>query len=1531
MDGCKNFKKSVLFLSDLYYTIISMKNFSKKLFSIFLSAFFVAGSFNLSFANVDTNQETFTNLINEKVLNYSSVTDSYNANNEGVIVWIQDLHNDFVTQKKIYNILNILTRISDFEVYGEGIVDETLDVSFFNSISNKQIKEKTINDLFQTSVLSGCEYFALLNGNKKVKGIEDKKVYEENLKLLEYINKNKEFNNFLIETLISYVKNLKQHSVINKDLSLKLSNLNEINAITNYPNLYKYQTVYENLSGLNRRKLNAQFKNFVNKYRNNPKIYDLLKQNSDYGYAKIYDYIIKETELTETEKKNKELFSFFENTKLITEINSIKLLYEKEAAINELLSLQISEKSEKEILNLEHFSYLLKDLVNTNILPQHYTELKENQKYVSILFQKYLPKNISCFALSILNNKTFFEFYDTNLYRNKIFIENLVKDNSNKIIVAGGFHCDITKELKKQNKSYMVLTPSTNINSAFNKLFATTIKYGSNEEIVNNIMSVISSWKIFFADTVSFQNEINNWLSQNPLSKNTQISVKQNIDGYTVTINYNGTVLTKTFLQNEEQNNTIQHLTKSNKNAVVDQILKIASRPNLFGQNVTVKITSAKTLLDETNFLPMSVSVDNDTAIISVNENFLTQLYNNEQSLTETAVKLLYFSYSKTVNTDTFIGFINSNYENLQKIYSIKTRLASTQTSLFARIKAKIKNLAVKVKNAITNFKKANLIPQEVDQKDITTIHEQNMAQALKQATIARQNRSYLKTFTQPPIGAFIRLEIPNDNGTSSVTIEGKNFNSIDSVLHAETLTFIDFLKNYIQEFEMLPSGNLTEKGTFLTQLLDLAIINGHHISNKTFQKRPMLLSNLGITIDYSQKRDINTVFTETNAILKFVNDQLGNPLSNVTLYCTLAPCNKCVRTMSALGIDTLVYGSPSVNQNHKSINTLINNGIKVEGNVLQKQCDERIQNYRFMNASPLRTKIASIIQNVRRFTSSFFKKSEKSLKRLLNAVTTSEQNIITITQTITDLQNELDWANLQSNETALNELIDLLKQTDAYEDSSKRAGLIYAIKNKCLIKINDGKIYFYNKQGQQLDFYIGIDGKFAASQNYLNKMNILAQVKNFADLDDNLALRDMSFNKDIQSIFSTLTLYGIAQILPVTGNTLEKVKIRLDPLTSAIKNLIPAIYIENAALSCTVENGEFVIDENYTENIAKSALNAENIKYLETLFGGLQSEWYNLFVSFVTETKNLRASPDASYGDFIDVLLKKQPIPDFIKEKISKRKILSRQQAEKELNEIYLQVIQENFSKEIFLSAMKVLSLVELSRLYFSQDPQDTKEAVRLRQDIESIDNGQNLSQKLTSNVRYIITAFRPNLVRENVAQYFKRIVQQKYPELDVISTGQTTICVYKKAVNKSVPLRNEINNGTPAQNIIFTGDEFNVGGVDYPIYMLQREQGNDGLVVINTNSSVFEGDFVSLTEIDDFPSDISVGGNIKRNVLLQQLILSIVEENIGLISTNPDYEPVNIAQELKERIFNINQSLSFDVIRKTKNAIVGDMLKAA
>ena len=60
--------------------------------------------------------------------------------------------------------------------------------------------------------------------------------------------------------------------------------------------------------------------------------------------------------------------------------------------------------------------------------------------------------------------------------------------------------------------------------------------------------------------------------------------------------------------------------------------------------------------------------------------------------------------------------------------------------------------------------------------------------------------------------------------------------------------------------------------------LLDLVLINGQNIKRRVFQDRTYLLSSLGIHIDYSKKINIDTVFAESNAVLKCVNNQLGDP-----------------------------------------------------------------------------------------------------------------------------------------------------------------------------------------------------------------------------------------------------------------------------------------------------------------------------------------------------------------------------------------------------------------------------------------------------------------------------------------------------------------------------------------------------------------------------------------------------------------------------------------------------------------------------
>lgn len=1494
-----------------------MKMLTKKILSTLLATLLVFGSVIPVFSSVEKTEYNFANIINKDILNHFKITDSYNANNNNFVIWIQDLHNDFETQNKIYKALENLTEKHNFKVYGEGVVDQKLDVSVLNSIPNQRIKKETIDNLFRTSVLSACEYFVLSNTKNYVNGIENKKEYLDNLAILEKINRNKVFNNYIVDNIISKTTALKQQSILDRVLALQILKLDDANIPDNFPNLQKYQTISKNLTSIDQKKLNSQFKNFLLQSKNYSTIYNLLSLKSDYGYAQIYDYIDSNLPELKKSKENKELIIYLQSNKLLFEINTVNLLHEKEYYISNLLNNEPLNQGEREIIDLDNYVKLLKDLINVNILPSHYKLLKENKKYFTELLNKYLSNDLLAFAIYLLNDKDLFDFFDTNIDRNEIFVNNLLKDNSDKIVVAGGFHSDITDKLKEANISYIVLTPNISLINAFNNLFSTTLKYGTNEQIASNILSIISSWQMFFTDTATFQNEINEWIENNAeLKDNLSVVIESKDRGLDISVTYANATISKSFDKTQETEKQVI-LSKKQQNLLLDEIIKVAKQHYLFGQNVEIQVSDDESLLD--SMIPMSVKTINDKPVIFINNKFLKALYTNPY-LIQSAVKLFYYSTAEIIDTESFISFVSNNYEDLQAIYDITTRLKDTKPSLLLTIKTIFKNSVNNVRASIGNFNRIKTI-KEISDKEITTEDEKYMAEALKQATLARKTRGFFTSFIQPPIGAFLI----NADG-----IKGRNYNNTNSVLHAETLTFIDFLKKYIQEYEKLPTGELTEKGKFLTELLELTRINGENINNKIFQNKPYLLENLGIRIDYSQKRNIDMVFAESNAVLKFVSMQLGNPLASATLYCTLAPCNKCAKTMAALGIDKLVYGSYSVNKGHKSIQTIVNAGIKVVDGILQKQCDERIVNYRFMNLSIFRTKIASSIQIVRRFFLNFFYNMNKSLNYLIANIYVFGKEILNLKYSILDLQRNIDWSDLQSNPKLLDNLINLLKQIDAYDDVIKRASIMYVLRNGCEVRIEDGNIVFYNKDGKKLDFYINMAKKLVVSKNYVDRMEKLAEVRNFADMDDNLALRDSPFNADMQAVFSILTLYGIGQPIPITGNTLLQTEKRLNPLGDDIKELVHTIYIENAALQCDIENGEYVTNQDYMDNVAQSTIDTVTMSYLKGLFGNMQQEWYDLFVDFINETKQLRNQSNANYEDFINLLLKQQSNYEQFESVARIWGNLTRQQAVIEMNKICQSAINSETTIDEFKKAMKIMSILELSRLYFSKNLEDEKEAVRLRQDIESIERGENLCVFTDSSVRFVVTAFRPTVVRAAVADYFRNIVQQKYPELEVISTGQTSLSVYKKGVDKSVPLRNAIQNGIPASSIIFTGDEFNVGGVDYPIYGLQQEQGNGKMVVINTNANLFNGRVISLAGIDGFSKDISFDGNVQRNLLLQKLILSIIDENIGLIATDAEYKPVEVAQELQSRIRSQNV-IDFESQAQQPDIInVADMLKA-
>lgn len=1071
-------------------------------------------------------KQIFSFNLDENIFNYSKVTDSNIQENSQPIIWIQDLHKDYTVQNNIYNILLILSSNKDLDnIYLEGVdSNKTLDTSLLSSIPNEKIRKQTIQNLFENGVLSAGEYFSL-NTNKKVYGIENAKIYSQNLKIFEKINENKELNSYITGKICDFVKNLKDTYILSSISDVQNKDINTLDLNDNFPNLRKQQDILNNSNKIKYSDIKTEFnmlledlksKISVNEYKI---LSDYLKTNNSYGYSKFYEYVKNDLE------KYPQLNLFLKSNSEMFSINPIQLLKETEEIKKELLESLDLNVSETEILALEYYSEALSNLVKATISADQYQQIKKHKDYVSYICRKYLPVNLSKFAVMYLSDEDFFTFYDNNFERNKIFVQNILKSNDNKceVLIAGGFHYGMIDELKKQNKSYIILTPNVSTNkSAFNQLFTAKFNEGLTNE-TDVLTEIIKSWGVFFSNADTFQNEINGWIENCPQLKDKQyeISVSLNLDktynveikskesGKTVEVN---DILSSHSQQKEPTKRNL----KTNKqflDLAKEKIFKSANETKWFGKNTRIIVSKDSSLIDSSFVLPISIKEEKDGYIITINKTFLETVSIENDDIIETIIPLLFMVNYKN-NSAEFAKFISENSAQISRLCEIKKELEQQKT-----VTQRIKTLISK----IFKFNKSNVSLISVDDySSVKNEDEINMIEALKQAELARQNRSFLKSFVQPPIGGYI----VDKNG-----IKGRNYNRIDSLLHAETLTIIDYFRNYININKESISDETYKK---INYLLDCLIANANSIDSKLFYSDLSILQSIGINIDYNEeeKRDVKKIFEETNAVLSWINNSLGNPLSDCRLYCTLAPCNKCAKTMEVLKIDSLVYASSSKNIKHKNsdlLSQLRKANIDVTENVLDNIADRYIRPYSILNSSKVGTNISSLIQSIMRF---IINKSTSKMYKVRDAFIFA--------------QDQISWNHIngQSDLSSFENLLKMLKIN--YDDtelaSLQVAAVVDVLENKMEPFVEKGNIYFRNQEGKN-KMYIDSKFKIVMTKDYKEYLEFLKNTTIYTtDVDDTIAVRESPFEGNIIYYINYNTINGIGQPILITGNTRDNI-----------------------------------------------------------------------------------------------------------------------------------------------------------------------------------------------------------------------------------------------------------------------------------------------------------------------------------------------------------------------------------------------------
>jgi len=452
---------------------------------------------------------------------YGKITSSKDAQSTITVVNIQDLHCHPQTQRNISKIIDqIADKYNVKKIYVEGGYGN-IDTSWLNFIKDENIRKQVTEELLQQGILTGSEYYKIISGNKEIelKGIDDEKLHEDNIKRLAWLiqnqNKYKDIINKvnteinILEKIYVNGRNEKftaivQNNIVNpdtkkfykhllkyiKDINNNPQKYNNITAITlnDYPNIKAFLSMVSDSNKLNVTELKKELQDLVILLRNKIpfNVYSkLLKETNNFSDTQ------KSLELINSlcEKENIDLNGHFKEVVKFLDINSnnknlnpVMMVREERKLIGEIRKALSYNTAEYEVTFISDFNKYFQDYLRYKLTQSDWECFKKEYDVFRTLYGKYSSvdriKEIEQDFAQI--NK----YYEINDKRNDVFVKNLLNNekintiennkirndeeilkDSKEIIIAvtGGFHSQKLEEILQTKKvNTIVVTPVIN-------------------------------------------------------------------------------------------------------------------------------------------------------------------------------------------------------------------------------------------------------------------------------------------------------------------------------------------------------------------------------------------------------------------------------------------------------------------------------------------------------------------------------------------------------------------------------------------------------------------------------------------------------------------------------------------------------------------------------------------------------------------------------------------------------------------------------------------------------------------------------------------------------------------------------------------------------------------------------------------------------------------------------------------------------------------------------------------------------------
>jgi predicted nucleotidyltransferase len=442
------------------------------------------------------------------------VTDGKLLNKDKLIVYIQDLHCNPEVQNNIFKLINFFqTKAGISNIFVEGAPRGKVDLSSLSSIPDEKIKWKALDSLFSKGLLTGAEYYCLKSSAaaSKLSGLENWDTYLDNL--ARYRNIYAEQNLYVgrISALKLSIDDLRS-KYLSPDLKKleRAFNSRERNEkyyfhlvrlgdkfnepITRYPNLWRYVQMLRLNNDIRFKSLNKELKAYVSELKNILpfKAYnELMDKIRDDESSDEYYYSLAKISREYSQglsQRYPQALKFFDYLALTYQINPIYLLEEENIFKQRLLEKRAERMLDKDIVFLIRMSEGLGDYVKLSMNPEQFRFFSTNRGRFKALLQKYFAFSDVEEVITLLDDEELAKFYETNFARSDIFLHSLsfsapipdhlppsskARDSSFgdvlqnirgfkeiDVVIAGGFHFEISKLLKKEDVSYLSITPN---------------------------------------------------------------------------------------------------------------------------------------------------------------------------------------------------------------------------------------------------------------------------------------------------------------------------------------------------------------------------------------------------------------------------------------------------------------------------------------------------------------------------------------------------------------------------------------------------------------------------------------------------------------------------------------------------------------------------------------------------------------------------------------------------------------------------------------------------------------------------------------------------------------------------------------------------------------------------------------------------------------------------------------------------------------------------------------------------------------